>query len=128
MHKLDHHSLSFARNTCRPKDGLAPAPLEFFNAEKYALGVLLWGFNGFHYFQVPYIQRPYAWEEGNINRLMETLCSLVKHKRPLHPLGNISLWRPSRDDKCYTVVDGQQRLASLTILYSVLRHFLKKVT
>lgn len=69
---------------------------------------------------VPYFQRGYVWDEENWEGVWQELTA----KREDCFLGSIILKEekyPGRDEKCKTIIDGQQRLTTLTIL---LRAFL----
>lgn len=74
-------------------------------------------------FEIPAYQRPYAWE---IDQARELLNDLVEAMDDPHPtggvyfLGSIVLIKTPASPQA-KVVDGQQRLTTLTILLSVLR-------
>jgi len=74
-------------------------------------------------FTIPPYQRPYAWEVQQVNELIEDLLDAMNpksHSQGLYFLGSIVLVKtPNEPDS--KVVDGQQRLTTLTILFSVLR-------
>jgi len=77
-------------------------------------------------FSIPAYQRPYAWTEEQANELLTDLLSFlgdgseaVTDANPYF-LGSIVLIK-SEDAPEADVVDGQQRLTTLTILLSVLR-------
>jgi hypothetical protein len=71
-------------------------------------------------FQVPPYQRDYAWEPENVddlwNDVQEVLSLSVSHY-----LGTFILAKPEQG-VAYDVVDGQQRLITLTMLLSALIH------
>jgi uncharacterized protein with ParB-like and HNH nuclease domain len=78
------------------------------------------------YYIIPLYQRNYAWEEKEINQLIQDVWdfssddlesnyyigSLVVHKRKLYESNKI----------VYETIDGQQRLTTLNILLSVIRN------
>lgn len=70
---------------------------------------------------IPAYQRPYAWEEEQAEQLIEDLLEAADQP-PDEPyfLGSIVVIRPQNDSNTQ-VVDGQQRLTTLTILCAVLR-------
>lgn len=76
-------------------------------------------------FQIPSYQRPYAWTTEQVSELLNdivTACGETGEVADASPyfLGSIVLIKdPQRPDA--DVVDGQQRLTTLTILLSVLR-------
>ncbi len=64
---------------------------------------------------VPYFQRGYVWDEENWDGIWTELSA----ERSDSFLGSIILKaedQPYRDEKCKTIIDGQQRLTTLTIL------------
>lgn len=70
---------------------------------------------------IPNYQRPYAWEEETAVQLLEDLLEALDGN-PDEPyfLGSIVLVRNS-DRVGHEVIDGQQRLTTLTILLALLR-------
>jgi hypothetical protein len=61
--------------------------------------------------QIPLYQRIYCWEEQNVLRLLSDLKEFAKEKE--YRMGSIILQK--KDDK-YDIIDGQQRLVTLTLL------------
>jgi hypothetical protein len=77
-------------------------------------------------FEIPSYQRPYAWNKDQIIELIDDLLDAFPHPDQDNPdyfLGSIILIQKSRKPQV-EVVDGQQRLTTLTILFSVFRDFL----
>lgn len=74
-------------------------------------------------FTIPPYQRPYAWEVQQVTELLDDLRDAMdpaSRSQGLYFLGSIVLVKtPGVPDS--KVVDGQQRLTTLTILFSVLR-------
>ncbi len=72
-------------------------------------------------FEIPFFQRSYVWEESNWEQLLEQWE--YGPKKP-HFLGSIICNNPyssgEQNDGNVEVIDGQQRLTTLTILYKVL--------
>jgi uncharacterized protein with ParB-like and HNH nuclease domain len=81
-------------------------------------------------FQIPLFQRPYSWKKGNWETLWEDLMSLyrdeVKGFYFLGPVVTQSIPGTAEGISPFIVIDGQQRLTTLTILLAVLRNYLKK--
>jgi hypothetical protein len=82
-------------------------------------------FEGSYQFEIPDYQRPYAWTTEQATELFDDLYSAMQDARvsgatSQYFLGSIVLIRNDREPKSY-VVDGQQRLSTLTILLAVLR-------
>jgi uncharacterized protein with ParB-like and HNH nuclease domain len=82
-------------------------------------------------FNIPNYQRPYAWTTEQTERLLDDLLDAMEDEptdiNEISPyfLGNIVLIKPL--DKVESeVVDGQQRLTTLTILFAVLRKLRKQ--
>lgn len=77
-------------------------------------------------FNIPNYQRPYAWTTEETERLLDDLLDAMEDEStdineiPPYFLGNIVLIKPLDKTEC-EVVDGQQRLTTLTILFAVLR-------
>ena len=74
-------------------------------------------------FEIPPYQRPYAWEKEQAGELLSDLFDAMGNKNEnggTYFLGSIVLIK-DRNDPLSFVVDGQQRLTTLTILLSVLR-------
>jgi uncharacterized protein with ParB-like and HNH nuclease domain len=76
-------------------------------------------FDGKNFYQVPDYQRPYSWGDDEIETLWEDIYSAFKNKEKLYFLGPLIL-APTREGEV-EIVDGQQRLTTLTILFCVLR-------
>lgn len=82
-------------------------------------------FEGSYQFEIPDYQRPYAWTTEQAGELFDDLVSAMQDARAngatsQYFLGSIVLIKNDRDPKS-SVVDGQQRLTTLTILFAVLR-------
>lgn len=82
-------------------------------------------FEGSYQFEIPDYQRPYAWTTEQAGELFDDLISAMQDARvsgatSQYFLGSIVLIKADRDPKSF-VVDGQQRLSTLTILLAVLR-------
>ncbi|MBD1925774.1 DUF262 domain-containing protein [Trichocoleus sp. FACHB-90] len=81
-------------------------------------------------FQIPLFQRPYSWRKENWETLWEDLMSLYKDEvKGFYFLGPIVTQAvPGTADGIspFIVIDGQQRLTTLTILLAALRNYLKK--
>jgi len=82
-------------------------------------------------FSIPRYQRPYAWETEQAEALLDDLLSFLGESEApvdqLNPyfLGSIVLIKPEGKAEA-EVVDGQQRLTTLTILLSVLREVVSR--
>ncbi|BCB83673.1 DUF262 domain-containing protein [Phytohabitans suffuscus] len=72
-------------------------------------------------FRIPHFQRPYAWDEDNAAQLLFDLRdALERGEDEPYFLGSLVLVKEPHNPKA-DVIDGQQRLTTLTILLAVLR-------
>jgi len=67
---------------------------------------------------VPAIQRIYAYKDGETTSLVSALVRAYLHRtsQPTYCMGTIVLCKEGNGDKHYDIIDGQQRLATMTIL------------
>lgn len=82
-------------------------------------------FEGSYQFEIPDYQRPYAWTTEQAGELFDDLISAMQDARvsgvnSQYFLGSIVLIKNDREPKS-SVVDGQQRLTTLTMLFAILR-------
>ena len=81
-------------------------------------------------YHIPSYQRPYAWEKEQAETLFDDLLDFYKNQ-PIDDnyfLGSIVLIKEDDENKPYSnVIDGQQRLTSLTILLAVIASLIKDV-
>lgn len=81
-------------------------------------------------FQIPLFQRPYSWKEENWKTLWEDLMNLyndeVQGSYFLGPIVTQAELGTADGITPYVVIDGQQRLTTLSILLAALRNHLKK--
>ncbi|PJM75228.1 GmrSD restriction endonuclease domain-containing protein [Bifidobacterium simiarum] len=70
-------------------------------------------------FVVPAFQRAYTWQTENMRQLVEDLRDASANPKTPYFLGSLILVRD--EDNRFQVIDGQQRLVSLTIIIAVLR-------
>jgi uncharacterized protein with ParB-like and HNH nuclease domain len=74
------------------------------------------------YFRIPRFQRPYSWTTENIQEFWDD----VVRDRPVdYFIGSMVTFKEG--SQRYAVVDGQQRLTTITILLAVLRNRLQAV-
>jgi len=73
------------------------------------------------HYQIPLYQRPYNWEDEHIEQLWEDLHSAFQANDDYYFLGPVVL--ANTNEGHLEVIDGQQRLTTLTILFCVLRDF-----
>ena len=95
------------------------------NAEQKNLKTL---FGGAYTFNIPGYQRPYSWTMEEVSLLLEDLWeAFTEHGNDIYFLGSLVLVEKNKDFNHVDadVIDGQQRLTTLTILFSVLARKLK---
>ncbi|MGX2975536.1 DUF262 domain-containing protein [Ursidibacter arcticus] len=74
-------------------------------------------------YSIPDYQRPYSWGEEHINQLFDDLYEFYQRKTDeSYFLGSIVVIKKDHQSQA-DVVDGQQRLTSLTILIAALTHY-----
>ena len=77
-------------------------------------------FSDAYLFEIPDYQRPYSWTMEHTGELLDDLLAAIKSQDSYYFLGSIVLIKKEREARA-EVVDGQQRLTTLTILFCVLR-------
>lgn len=70
---------------------------------------------------VPKYQRSFAWEEQNVEELLRDLADAIRAKPGEYFLGSIVI---QGADANLEIVDGQQRLATVSIIYAAIRDYL----
>jgi uncharacterized protein with ParB-like and HNH nuclease domain len=68
------------------------------------------------FFHIPRFQRPYSWDDDNINEFWN---DLIANKGEDYFIGSMVVYKKSKQQ--FGVVDGQQRLTTITILLCVIR-------
>jgi hypothetical protein len=74
--------------------------------------------------EVPLYQRSYAWEKKHVEDLYTDLSSAIREGRDEYFLGSVVLLESG--DQKHHVVDGQQRLATCTILIAAIRDYFEE--
>ena len=78
-------------------------------------------FSDAHFFEIPTYQRPYSWEKEQVDELLSDLLDAMERGDDApYFLGSIVLIKEDDNSKS-EVVDGQQRLTTLSMLFCVLR-------
>lgn len=73
---------------------------------------------GSHFFSIPRFQRPYSWDEENI---LDFWSDLISNQSDDYFIGSMVVFRKGK--QYFGVVDGQQRLTTITILLSLVRDY-----
>lgn len=68
---------------------------------------------------IPQYQRPYKWTEKNVIQLLEDIFEYVILKNKNYRIGNIIIHYDS-ENKINNVVDGQQRLTTISLIMKIL--------
>lgn len=68
------------------------------------------------YFKIPRFQRPYSWEKDEVDNFWE---DITKNKDDNYFIGSMVVFQSSKP--YFGIVDGQQRLTTITIILSVIR-------
>ena len=91
-------------------------------------GILKKIFSEEFWFIVPQYQRPYVWQEENIQELIDDLYYAFENKQNSeYFLGALVLKRTKEEEfKEYEILDEQQRLTTLCMMIAVLRDLMKK--
>lgn len=71
------------------------------------------------YFEIPRYQRGYAWEKEHIRDLFEDITEAIDSNSS-HYIGTVVLSKSATDPKKFYVVDGQQRLTTITLVIAQL--------
>ena len=78
-------------------------------------------------FVIPVYQRNYDWRQENCKQLFDDLVKTIKSNRDTHFFGSIvSVYSPSGSTMEFLIVDGQQRLTTISILLLAVYNLLKK--
>lgn len=75
-------------------------------------------FNG-RFFEIPKYQRGFAWELQNIRELFDDVIESIESNSN-HYIGTIVLSKSSKDDELFFVVDGQQRITTVSLIMNAL--------
>jgi len=81
-------------------------------------------FNG-RFFEIPRYQRGYAWEKRNVRELFDDIFESIETGSS-HYIGTLVLSRHPTEEDHYFVVDGQQRIATITMIINELIKYLPK--
>jgi len=71
-------------------------------------------------YEIPPYQRPYSWEKGNVEQLVDDVWEAYLENNEEYFIGSLITIEREKG-RLYEVVDGQQRLTTLNLLFSRLR-------
>ncbi|MCV3440730.1 DUF262 domain-containing HNH endonuclease family protein [Campylobacter lari] len=88
-------------------------------------------FSSNNIYKIPNYQRPYKWEDEQVEQLFDDIYEAYKNNQydegENYFLGSIVVTKQSSDNYEYEVIDGQQRITTLMILFCVLRDCFKNI-
>ena len=77
-------------------------------------------------FVIPVYQRNYDWKTENCKQLYDDLCKVVKTGRKSHFFGSVvSVYNPDGQFNEHLVIDGQQRLTTVSLLLLVMYNLIE---
>ena len=91
-----------------------------FDAKKHSLSEIF-GNQKKSLYVIPNYQRPYRWMTEQVEQLWEDLYEAYQNDEEAYFLGSIVTARQTGDKNKVDVIDGQQRLTTLMILFCVIR-------
>lgn len=78
-------------------------------------------------FIIPVYQRNYDWKIENCKQLYDDLIKVIKKGRESHFFGSlVSVYEPSGANVEYLVIDGQQRLTTVSLLLLAMHNLIKE--
>lgn len=78
-------------------------------------------------FVIPVYQRNYDWKIENCKRLYDDLIKIIKNNRKSHFFGSlVSVYEPSGRNTEFLVIDGQQRLTTVSLLFLAMYNLISK--
>lgn len=78
-------------------------------------------------YQIPRYQRPYKWADEQVEKLWDDLTEAYENQTESYFLGSIITAKSKDSDSYLDVVDGQQRITTLMILFCVVRDLFPKL-
>jgi len=79
-----------------------------------------------HIYEIPKYQRPYSWTEDNVGELISDIADAFENNLVEYFIGSIITIETGK--KVYDIVDGQQRLTTLTLIFAALRNLISNET
>lgn len=82
--------------------------------------------NGYDHYVIPVYQRNYAWQEAEITQLIQDIIDYIpkNEEGQDYYIGTLVAYeRKIGPELFYETIDGQQRVTTLTLLTSAIRHF-----
>ena len=77
------------------------------------------------FFEIPKYQRGFAWNKENIRDLFNDMRE-AEEVNSSHYIGTVVLSRTKKNDRLFYVVDGQQRITTITMIINLIIEKLSK--
>jgi uncharacterized protein with ParB-like and HNH nuclease domain len=75
-------------------------------------------------YKIPDYQRPYMWIDEQINDLFDDLEDAINNAKPEYFLGSVIT--VSAGNNSFDIIDGQQRITTLTLIFAVISYLCKQ--
>ena len=80
-------------------------------------------------FVIPVYQRNYDWKTENCKQLYDDLVKIIKGGRKSHFFGSlVSVYNPDGHNEEFLIIDGQQRLTTVSLLFLAMYNLIDKGT
>jgi len=76
------------------------------------------------FYKIPRFQRPYSWEKTHVEDFWD---DAITSEDPDYFIGSFVIFPESNDSDTFMIVDGQQRLTTITLLLAAIRNALHAV-
>ena len=78
-------------------------------------------------FVIPVYQRNYDWKTENCKQLYDDLVKIIREHRKSHFFGSlVSVYNPDGHNEDFVVIDGQQRLTTVSLLFLAMYNLIDK--
>lgn len=78
-------------------------------------------------FVIPVYQRNYDWKRENCKQLYDDLIKIIRNDRKSHFFGSlVSVYNPEGHNEEFLVIDGQQRLTTVSLLFLAMYNLMSK--
>ena len=78
-------------------------------------------------FVIPVYQRNYDWKTENCKKLYDDLVKIIKEHRKSHFFGSlVSVYNPDGHNEEFLIIDGQQRLTTVSLLFLAMYNLIDK--
>ena len=76
------------------------------------------------FFHVPDHQRDFAWTDEEVEQFLNDIIGAIQESEQDYFLGLVVVVKPVDHDGAWEILDGQQRLATTTMVYAAIREWL----